>query len=109
MPPQAGPGPNVLVSMFPFLIMFVIFYMLVFRPQSQARKAHEQMLKDLKKYDEVVPSGGIFGTVMNVKTDAVTLRIDENVRVDVERSAITRLVSSKKGGETVVDVVEKRA
>ena len=108
MPPQAGPGPNVLVSMFPFLIMFVIFYMLVFRPQSQARKAHDQMLKELKKNDEVVTSGGIFGTVVNVKPDAVTLRIDDNVRVDVEKSAITRLVS-KKGGEAVVEVVEKRA
>ena len=108
MPPQAGPGPNVLVSMFPFLIMFVIFYMLVFRPQSQARKAHDQMLKDLKKHDEVVTSGGIYGTVMNVKNDTVTLRIDENVRVEVEKPAITRLVS-KKGGETVVEAVEKRA
>ena len=81
--------------MFPLLMVFFIFYVLVFRPQSKVRKEHDQMLKNLKKNDEVVTSGGIFGTVVNVKPDAVTLRIDENVRVDIEPSAITRLVKAK--------------
>jgi len=76
-------------------MMFAIFYLLVFRPQSKARRAHEQMLKQLKKHDEVVTSGGLFGTVMNVKPDTVTLRVDENVRVEVEKSAINRLVKTR--------------
>ena len=79
----------------PFAVMFVIFYMLVFRPQTQARKEHEGMVKNLKKHDEVVTSGGIFGTVVNVRPESITLRIDENVRVEVEPSAITRLVKPK--------------
>lgn len=93
MPQQ--PVPNPMGMMFPVLMMFLIFYVLVFRPQTKARKAHEQMVKHLKKHDEVVTSGGLFGTVVNVKPDAVTLRVDENVRIDVEKSAIARLVKSR--------------
>lgn len=94
MPDQAA-GPNILSMLFPFVMMFGIFYLLVFRPQSKARKDHEEMVKHLKKHDEVVTSGGIFGTVMNTKPDAVTLKVDENVRIDVEPSAIARLVKPK--------------
>ena len=90
MPQQGAPNPLPLLA-----IMFLVFYLLVFRPQTKARKEHDQMVKNLKKHDEVVTVGGLFGTVMNVKPDAVTLRIDENVRVDVEKSAIARLVKSR--------------
>ena len=96
MPAAAAPGPLAMVV--PFAMMFVIFYVLVFRPQTKARKEHEQMVKNLKKYDEVVTGGGLFGTVVNVKPESVTLRIDENVRVEVEPSAIVRLVKPKAPG-----------
>ena len=92
MPDQTPAGPGPMAMLFPFLMMFLIFYVLVFRPQSKARKEHQQMLKNLKKNDAVVTNGGIFGTVVNVKPDAVTLRVDDNVRIDVEPSAIARLV-----------------
>ena len=95
MPDQAAAAPSPLAMMFPLLMVFLIFYVLVFRPQSKTRKEHDQMLKNLKKNDEVVTSGGMFGTIVNVKPDAITLRIDENVRVDVEPSAIIRLVKTK--------------
>lgn len=94
MPDQpAAPGP--LAMLIPFAMMFVIFYVLVFRPQAKARREHQQMLKNLKKHDEVLTSGGLFGTVVNVKPESITLRIDENVRVEVEPSAIARLVKAK--------------
>ncbi|MBI3324631.1 MAG: preprotein translocase subunit YajC [Candidatus Omnitrophica bacterium] len=93
------PGANPLASLLPLLLVFLIFYMLVFQPQTKARKEHEAMLKQLKKYDEVVTAGGVFGTVVNVKPDTVTLRIDENVRVEVEKSAITRLIKSSASTE----------
>ena len=98
MPDASAAAPNPLALLFPFVVMFLIFYLLVFRPQSRARKDHERMLQQLKKHDEVVTTGGIFGTVVNVKPESVTLRIDENVRVDVERSAIARLVKPKAQG-----------
>ena len=96
MAPQAAPNP--LAMLMPFAFMFLIFYLLVFRPQSQTRKQHEQMLKNLKKNDEVVTSGGIFGTVLNVKGDTLTLRIDDNVRVELETSAVARVVKSRGEG-----------
>jgi len=93
MPQQPAPTP--FAMLFPIVFMFAIFYVLVFRPQAKARNAHQQMLKHLKKHDEVATAGGILGTVVNVKSDTVTLRIDDNVRVEIEKSAITRLVKSR--------------
>ena len=105
---QADSGGSSLTGLLvTFVPIILIFYVLVFHPQSKARKEHEQMLKQLKKHDEVVTSGGLFGTVVNVKPDAITLRIDENVRVEVEPSSIIRLVKSKaQGGESATS--EKR-
>ena len=93
-PALAGP----LAMLVPFAMMFLIFYILVFRPQSKARKEHEQMVKGLKKNDEVVTNGGIFGTVVNVKPEALTLRVDDNVRIEIEPSAVARLVKPKAAG-----------
>ena len=94
--PEASVGsPGPLAMLVPFAMMFVIFYLLVFRPQTKARQEHEQMVKNLKKHDEVVTGGGIFGTVVNVRPESVTLRVDENVRIEIEPSAIARLVKPK--------------
>lgn len=95
MPEQAAATPNPLAMLPMFLMVFVIFYFLVFQPQSKQRKEHEKMLKELKKFDEVVTSGGVFGVIMNVRPESITLKIDENVRIEVEPSAIMRLVKPK--------------
>ncbi|MBI4598465.1 MAG: preprotein translocase subunit YajC [Candidatus Omnitrophica bacterium] len=95
MPEQAAAAPNPLMMLPMFGMMFLIFYVIVFLPQRKARKEHEAMIKHLKKNDYVVTTGGVFGTVVNTKPDAVTLRIDDNVRIDVEPSAIIRLVKPK--------------
>lgn len=91
MPEPSAAAPNPAAMLMPFAMMFLIFYVIVFRPQSKERKAHQEMLKNLKKNDEVVTSGGLIGTVVNTKPDSVTLRVDDNVRVDVERAAIAKL------------------
>ncbi len=101
----APSGP--LAMLFPIAVMFLIFYILVFRPQAKARKDHEQMVRNLKKHDQVVTTGGLFGTVVNVKPESITLRIDENVRVEVEPTAITRLVKPK-GQASEAASAEKR-
>lgn len=85
--PQA-PQVNPLVQLFPLIIIFVIFYFLLIRPQKQKEKEHQKMLKELNKNDEVVTSGGIHGTVINVKDKTVILRIDENVKIEIEKSCI---------------------
>ena len=106
MPPQAAPSP--MAMLFPFAVMFAIFYLLVFRPQAKERRAHQNMVKNLKKYDEVVTAGGLQGTVLNVKPDTVTLRVDDNVKVEVEKTSIARLLKGRSGAEEPV-TAETRA
>ena len=108
MPEQAtAAGPNPLTMLPMFAMMFVIIYFMIFRPQQKAKREQDQMIKQLKKNDYVVTTGGIFGTVVNTKPEAITLRIDENVRIDVEPAAITRLVKPRASSQEPV-VTEKR-
>ncbi len=95
--PQAEMA-NPLVNMVPLLLIFFIFYFLLIRPQVKAQKKkerdHQDMLKALSKNDEVVTTGGIHGVVVNVKDKTVTLRIDENVKMEVEKNCVALKVSS---------------
>lgn len=82
------PQPNPIVSMFPLILIFVIFYFLLIRPQQKKQKEHEQLLKKLEKNDEVVTTGGIHGTIVNVKDTTVILRIDDNVKVELQKNCV---------------------
>ena len=82
-------GPNPLFNLMPIILIFVIFYFLLIRPQKKAQEEHKKMLGAIKKNDEVTTSGGIYGTIVNVKDDTVTLRVDENVKMEVLKSAIS--------------------
>ena len=92
--PVAGAGdqPNPLINFLPLILIFIVFYFLLIRPQQKQQRDQEKMQKGLKKNDEVVTSGGIHGTVVNVKETVVTLRVTDDVRIDVDRSCIGRLV-----------------
>ena len=90
---QTGPGP--LAHMVPIVLMFAIFYFLLLRPQQQKQKEHEQKVKTLAKNDEVITSGGLHGTVVGLKESSILLRIAEDVKVEVERSAISQVVKSR--------------
>jgi len=91
MPQPATVSP--LIQFFPLILIFVIFYFLLIRPQKTKEKEHQKMLINLNKNDEVVTSGGIHGTIVNVKDKTVILRIDDNVKMEVEKNCI---VSIKK-------------
>ena len=83
---------NGLVQMMPIFLIFFVMYFFLIRPQMKQQKDLAAMQGKLKKNDDVVTIGGIHGTVVNVKEAAVTLRIDDSVRVDVDKTAIARLV-----------------
>lgn len=91
--------------MLPFILIFVIFYFLLIRPQQrrqkQAQMERDVMLKALKPGDKVVTTGGIYGTIVAVreKDDTVQLRIAQSVSVEAERSAIARLQLAEKEAE----------
>ncbi len=78
-----------LVQFMPFLLIFGVFYFLVFAPMRKKQKKHAEMLQELKKGDRVVTSGGIHGTVMGVTDDMIQLRIADQIRFDVTKSAVS--------------------
>lgn len=86
--PQAQQVASPLVNLFPLILIFVIFYFLLIRPQKQREKEHKAMLTELNKNDQVVTSSGIHGTVINVKDKTVILRIDDNVKIEIEKKSI---------------------
>lgn len=86
---QGQDMPPPLVGLMPFILMFVIFYFLLIRPQHKKQKEHQDMISGLKKNDEVITSGGIHATIVNVKEKTFILRVDDNARIEVSKSAIS--------------------
>jgi preprotein translocase subunit YajC len=85
----APASPSALVSFFPLILIFVIFYFLLIRPQQKKAKEHREMVSNLKKGDHVVTSGGIYGTVTNVSDDTVNIEIANQVRIKVTKSHVS--------------------
>jgi preprotein translocase subunit YajC len=84
-------APNPLINLVPILLIFVIFYFLLIRPQKKQQDEHKKMIASLKKNDEVITAGGIHGTIMNVKDHTVTLKVDDNVKVEVQKSSVASM------------------
>lgn len=84
----ANQAVNPLVNLFPLILIFIIFYFLLIRPQKTKEKEHQKLLASLNKNDEVVTSGGIHGTILNVKDKTVVLRIDDNAKMEIEKNCI---------------------
>ncbi len=98
--PAAG-DPSGFASLVPLILIFVIFYFLLLRPQIKRAKEHKQMVGSLTKGDEVVTSGGLLGRIVKVDDNFVSLEITDGVRVKVQKSAVTSLMpkGTFKGGE----------
>jgi len=80
---------NPLASMFvPFACIAIIFYFLVIRPQNQKQKQQTELLKSLKTGDKIVTSGGVHGLIANVKETTVIVKVADNVKLEIEKSAV---------------------
>ncbi|MBI3098669.1 MAG: preprotein translocase subunit YajC [Planctomycetes bacterium] len=79
-------------------MMFVVFYFLLIRPQKVKEDQRQEMLKQLKKNDRVLTTGGIYGTVMSAKDNEVVLRVDDNVKIRFARNAIVGVENGKGEG-----------
>ena len=79
---------SMLSSFLPFVLVFLVMYFLVIRPQKVKQKEHEKMLSELKKGDKVVTQGGLLGTVCEIKDEVVVVRVGESSRLDVLRGHI---------------------
>jgi len=84
---QAASG-SPIMSLMPIVIIFVIFYFLLIRPQKKAQEDHKKMVAALNKNDEVVTTGGMHGTIVNVKDTSVVLRVDDNTKIEMQKSAV---------------------
>lgn len=85
-PAQANP----FVAFAPLVLMFVVFYFLLLRPQQKRQKELNQMIQELKKGDRVTTSGGIIGTVAGIQNDYVILKVgDGETKIEILKSAIT--------------------
>ena len=93
-PGTGGPGP--IVTILPFILIFIIMYFMVIRPQQKKAKDHQDMLSKLKRNDEVMTSGGIYGKVIDLKERVVTLEIAPNVKIKVHRPQISTVLTAEK-------------
>ena len=92
-----GASGNPLLNLMPVILIFIVFYFLLIRPQKKTQDEHKKMVAGLKKNDEVITAGGIHGTIMNVKDSTVTLKVDDNVKVEVQKSSVMSM--KRKAGE----------
>lgn len=91
--PAAG-GTNILQMIWPFLLMFAVFYFLLIRPQQKKQKQRTAMLNQIKKGDKITTIGGLHGTVMELTDDTVVIRVNDTTKMTFERSAINTIVSA---------------
>jgi len=92
-------GAQGLMSFLPLVLIFVVFYFLLIRPQQKKAKEHQEFIANLKKGDEVLTSGGLQGKITGLTDRVATLEIAENVRVKIARPYILGPVTCVEGGE----------
>ncbi|GJQ49987.1 preprotein translocase subunit YajC [uncultured Candidatus Kuenenia sp.] len=93
----AGKGPGGMMSLLlPFILMFVVMYFLILRPQKRKEKERKALLSRIRKSDRVITAGGIHGVVTSVRETEVVIRIDESkdVKVKVDRSSIATVLET---------------
>jgi preprotein translocase subunit YajC len=94
---QNAPGgtASLLINILPIAAIGLVFYFLVIAPANKQRRQQQQMLGALKKGDRVVTSGGIYGTIQSVEGEIIHLKIAENVKVRITRSAVSGVVTGE--------------
>ncbi len=77
-----------IISFAPIVLIFVMFYFLIMYPQGKEKKKREAMLSALQRGDRVLTRGGIYGTVADIKEQILVLKINESVKIEIERSYV---------------------
>ena len=81
-----------LMGLVPFVVIFILFYFMLIRPQMKQAKAHKQMLENLKINDEVIINGGILGTVNKITDQFLLLKIADNVEIKIQKNAVQSIL-----------------
>ena len=86
-----GAEANPFVSFVPLILIVVVFWFFLIRPQQKRQKEHQKMISELGKGDRIVTTGGLFGTITKIGEDRMTVEIADKVRVQIERGQVSRL------------------
>jgi len=89
---QAAGGTESLASLLPLVLIFVVFYFFLIRPQQKRQKEHKEMVNDLSSGDEVATSGGLLGKITEVSDNFVKLQIADNVVVTVQKHTVSTIM-----------------
>ena len=93
-PAPTGPGGGIGFFV-PFIFIFIIMYFVMFRPQKKRQEQQQKLISALKTGDRVVTNGGIHGLISNVKETTVIVKVADNVKIEMEKSAITTVQSTQ--------------
>ena len=95
----ANNNPSIIASLFPLLLMFLIFYFIVIRPQSRQRAEHENELKSLSKGDRILSKGGIIGKIIEFQgkeKDIILLDTENNSKLKIQKTFVLKKINSSK-------------
>jgi preprotein translocase subunit YajC len=98
-PTEQDPRGQMLQMVGMFVILGVMFYFLLIRPQKKQRKDQENLIKNIKTGDRVLTTGGIYGIVSNVKEKSLMVKIADNVKIEITKSAIGSVVQKSAESE----------
>ena len=87
-----APPPPAWVSFFPMIVIFLILYLMILRPQSRQRRERHRMLEAVKKGDKIVTQGGLHAVVMNISPKTLEVKLGEETRVTMQRSAVAEIL-----------------
>lgn len=85
-----------LATLLYLVALFALLYFLLIRPQQQRQKRHQQMIRDLKVNEHIITAGGIYGTIVKVKEDTFMVRVADNVRLELLKTAVAQTREQEK-------------
>jgi len=92
--------PAGLAELLPFILIIGVFYLLLIRPNQKRQQQWQQMLNSLKTGDKITTSGGIRGTILNIKDDVIQLRVPpDNIKIEVVKSAIASVTTTDEAAK----------
>lgn len=91
MSPQA----SIVAQFIPIIFILLFFYLIIIRPQQKKQQEHQKMIESIGKNDQIITIGGIHGTVVNVKEKTFIIRVDENSRLEIDKSAVATLIKKR--------------
>lgn len=95
MTTSTAKSPNSFGLFLPIILIFLIMYFLIFRPQMKRQKEQKKMIESVKQGDKIISIGGIYGTVVGVKESSVIVKVSENSKIEFARTAIARIINEE--------------